>query len=373
MPNLTGNTALDVAIGLAFVYLLFSILCAAVQEAIAGILDMRAATLERGLRNLLDDDGGVNEGGAPQPVGALPPATPAGAPVVPPPGPAVAVGAGPPAEPVAAAGAGPPAAPAAAGGAEPPPGPVAAGSPTLSDQVLGHGLIRTMYKDSKLLFKRKRRGPSYISPNTFALALLNVLAPANAEDPIASVRATLTAANIPAGTKSALLSLANGAASDRDELRKLIEHWFDGAMGRVSGWYKRKTQIIICVLSLVVAVGLNVNTVSIADRLEHDQAIRSAVVQQAVNSSAKTGDKLETTADNITAVQKLGLPLGWNKAKGDPARADLDHHLGRTLVGWLLTFLALSLGAPFWFDALGKLAGLRNAGKKPTSQGGATA
>lgn len=331
MPAVSGNTALDVAIGLAFVFLLFSVLCAAVQEFIAGIFDMRAATLERGLRNLLDDPGSANVGGAPA---AVPPA---------------------------------PAPTAAAGAVALPPSPRA---PSLAEQVLGHGLIRTLYKDSRVLFNRQRRGPSYIPSRSFALALLNVVAPStSAEDRIAEVRANIASANIPAGTKSALLSLANGAAQDRDELRGLIEQWFDGAMGRVSGWYKRKTQIIICVLSLLVAVGLNVNTVSIADRLIHDDAVRAAVVQQATESTAKSSDSLDRAAARVSAVQRLGLPLGWNKREGDPARADLRHHFARTAGGWLLTFLALSLGAPFWFDALSKLAGLRSSGKRPSASG----
>ena len=333
MPAATGNTALDVAIGLAFVFLLFSVLCAAAQEFIAGIFDMRAATLESGLRNLLEDPGGAGVGGAPAAVPQAPPAT-------------------------------------AAAGAIPLP-PTAGGVP-LTEQVLGHGLIRTLYKDSSVLFRRGRRGPSYIPSRSFALALLNVVAPsASSDEPIAEVRGKIASANIPAGTKSALLALANGAARDRDELRTLIEEWFDGAMSRVSGWYKRKTQIIICVLSLLVAVGLNVNTVSIADRLVHDDAVRAAVVQQAAGATARSGDALEATAIKVSEVQRLGLPLGWNKRKGDPARPDLRDHFARTVGGWLLTFLALSLGAPFWFDALSKLAGLRTTGKRAAKSGGA--
>lgn len=335
MPAATGNTALDVAIGLAFIFLLFSVLCAAAQEFIAGIFDMRAATLERGLRNLLDDPGAAGTGGAPV---AVPPA--------PAPNPGDGAVALPP----------------------------AAGAAPLTDQVLGHGLIRTLYKDSRMLFKRGRRGPSYIPSQSFALALLNVVAPStSAEDPMEKVRSDIARASIPAGTKSALLSLANGAATTRDELRVLIEEWFDGAMSRVSGWYKRKTQIIVCVLSLLVAVGMNVNTVSIADRLVHDDAVRAAVVQQAADTTARSGDSLEETATKVSAVERLGLPLGWNKPAGDPARPDLRDHFARTVGGWLLTFLALSLGAPFWFDALSKLAGLRSTGKRASKSAGAAA
>lgn len=143
-------------------------------------------------------------------------------------------------------------------------------------------------------------------------------------------------------------------------------------MARVSGWYKRQTQVVICVLSLMVAIGLNVNTVSIAERLINDDSLRSAVVQQAVNNGVKTNESLNTIANQIGQVQRLGIPFGWNKKPDDPADPSFSKHPGRTIGGWLLTFLALSLGAPFWFDALSKLAGLRGTGSppKPSAAGG---
>jgi hypothetical protein len=124
MPDVTGITALDVGLGLAFVYLLFSVLCSAVQEAIAGMLDLRAKTLEQGLRNLLDDHGLPNIAGAPKDVTLTPPA---------------------PTRP--------------------------ADATSLTDELLGHGLIRTQYRASRIPFRSNRRGPSYLSSKTVALAL----------------------------------------------------------------------------------------------------------------------------------------------------------------------------------------------------------
>jgi len=331
MPSLSGNTAIDVAIGLAFVYLLFSVLCSAVQEAIAGVLDMRAATLEAGLRNMLEDDGAKDTAGAPISVRPIEAET----------------------------------APPAAGVTPVQPRPVDPSNPSgqkisLVDEILGHGLVRTTYTSSKLLFRRKRRGPSYIPSRSFALALLDVVIPSNANDPIEKVREAIEQTTlIPKGTKSTLLALATGAVKDRDEYRVEVEHWFDTTMSRVSGWYKRKTQIIICVLSFVVAVGLNVNTVSIADRLINDAGVRAALVQSATSTAAKPG---ETVSKVTGQIQSLGLPIGWNKKPGDAAYVSFSKHWGRALGGWLITFLALSLGAPFWFDALGKIAGLRATG-----------
>jgi hypothetical protein len=43
------------------------------------------------------------------------------------------------------------------------------------------------------------------------------------------------------------------------------------------------------------------------------------------------------------------------------------------LAGWLLTALAAALGAPFWFDLIGRVVNLRGAGAKPASGAAAPA
>ena len=50
MPDISGFQALDVAIGLAFVYFVFSMLASGVNEAMAGVFALRAQYLERGMR-----------------------------------------------------------------------------------------------------------------------------------------------------------------------------------------------------------------------------------------------------------------------------------------------------------------------------------
>ncbi len=53
-----GSWVLEVAIGLMFVFLLFSTICAAICECIETVTKTRAAYLERGLRELLHDKEG---------------------------------------------------------------------------------------------------------------------------------------------------------------------------------------------------------------------------------------------------------------------------------------------------------------------------
>jgi hypothetical protein len=134
-------------------------------------------------------------------------------------------------------------------------------------------------------------------------------------------------------------------------------------MARVSGWYKRQAQIILCVIAAIVTIGLNVNTVAIAERLINDKSVRAEVAQQAAKTAqppSGSEKSLEAAAKRVEDVGQLGIPFGWHEGPNDPAR--VSGHLGRTAIGWLLTFLALSLGAPFWFDALSKLARLRTSG-----------
>ena len=55
------------------------------------------------------------------------------------------------------------------------------------------------------------------------------------------------------------------------------------------------------------------------------------------------------------------LPIGWN---GMALRVDPVTWIER-IIGWLITGLAVSLGAPFWFDLLNKFMSIRGTGDKP--------
>jgi hypothetical protein len=323
MVDLTGLPVLDLAIGLAFIYLLFSLLASAVQEQIAGLLALRAKTLEAGLRNMLEKD----------------PDAPAGAP-----------------------------------------------TRGLVDELYRHPLIRSLYKEGRVLLRprnndlwKKGRLPSYISPRSFALALIDTVAPAalsparpggaQSHNVLASVRADIDQAEIPAGVKRQLLLLVDDARGELDDFRKGLEAWFDDSMARVSGWYKRHAQLIMLVLATGITLGLNANTLTIGDRLWKDSAVRTAVVQQSAQATSET-EGLDDAANAVDSVAKLGVPLGWSSDKSDPRHVDFANDFPKNaltiVLGWTLTVIAVSLGAPFWFDSLSRLARLRNTGKPET-------
>lgn len=160
-------------------------------------------------------------------------------------------------------------------------------------------------------------------------------------------------------------------------------------MERVGGWYKRTSQWWMVGIALFVAVGLNASAIRLVERFEAEPTVRAAVVKEAEtalgNAAFKTQVKEEEETEGKSAedakagaaeqiksagdqtskaignIDELKLPLWW---AGENVPQGWSQ-IGVAVVGWLITAIAISLGAPFWFDALGKLANLRAAGKKP--------
>ncbi len=179
-----------------------------------------------------------------------------------------------------------------------------------------------------------------------------------------------------------LAQRAEGGDGDTQEqlqrFQKEIEIWFDQSMQRASGVYKRNARGVAILLGTAIALAANADSINIVNRLSKDSMLRSTVnlyAQQLVEKNAKT--KL----DNLTSLTKVqnqvdraldnvALPFGWS----EPNRIELDAQgnllfpaLMAKLLGWILSGVAISMGASFWFEALSKIINIRNAGKKPPS------
>lgn len=74
-------------------------------------------------------------------------------------------------------------------------------------------------------------------------------------------------------------------------------------------------------------------------------------------------ERLNDVASDVASVEKIGVPMGWS---GDAEPKWSGTGWLTTLLGWALTIVAISFGAPFWFDALGRLSRLRSSGKPET-------
>jgi hypothetical protein len=314
--NVFGSAMLEVAIGLIFVFLLVSIICSAIREGIEARLKTRAAYLERGIRELLHDAAGKG----------------------------------------------------------------------LARTLYEHPLISSLYSEkytpgeratgSPTLLAKGAGLPSYIPARSFATALMDIAArgvdPALGSDPrtpvmsLESVRANIINLECEP-VQRVMLTAIDTAHGNLDHARLNIEAWFDSGMDRVSGWYKRSTQWIIFWIALFVAVALNVNTITIVDFLYRDDTARAAIVARAEAASADTAFITRNYAEARQELEALSLPIGWASGWGAPGRPsgwlDVWNGLFGPLFGWLLTALAATMGAPFWFDLLNKVMVIRSTVK----------
>jgi hypothetical protein len=212
--------------------------------------------------------------------------------------------------------------------------------------------------------------------------LLDVIAPSSAAEgtkAFGGVKDTIS--KLPESEiKSALLCFSSTAQENLENVRKDIEDWFDSAMGRVSGWYKRKIQWIILGISLGISGILNADSFTIVNTLWRDDALRASIIASAQvsvkNPSPSDQNASSKSIEELYAdLQKLNLPIGWIKRdnlkvlKDDPRAVPDDiRSWVYKVIGIIVTALAASQGAGFWFDMLKKFVDLRGVGKKPEEE-----
>lgn len=231
----------------------------------------------------------------------------------------------------------------------------------LAREVFEHPLIFSLFAGDyapggeRRRWWRGRNLPSYIPSRNFALALMDVL----------NASGTAQIAN-PKVQRAVQLAI-DAAHGNLDQARLNVEAWYDSAMDRVSGWYKRSTQWIIFGIALVIAIGANIDTLAIADYLYRHNAERSAIVQT-VEKTAGTAGSEATYEKAMQQLDALHLPIGW-KGPPDTSTQPATWERVRPLIGWLITAFAATLGAPFWFDVLNKIMVIRSTVKPHEKSG----
>jgi hypothetical protein len=176
--------------------------------------------------------------------------------------------------------------------------------------------------------------------------------------------------------------------------QKQIETWFDGMMQRIAGNFKRKAVLVTIIFSTMITLALNIDTISLANYLYSNPEARqqlATVAYSKVSDSAtiklveeiSSSDKIDDDSvqmsldsllmevseqkkqiDETIGTLNASIPLGWNKTD----RQDFFDNPLKKIGGLIITILAMCLGAPFWFDVLGKIANLRSSIKPPTSE-----
>jgi hypothetical protein len=240
--------------------------------------------------------------------------------------------------------------------------------------------------------------PSYVPARDFATAMLDVLRDGSGNAGLAQIKRTVDA--LPEGDIKRILStFITDAGNDIDKLRTRIETWFDDAMDRLSGLYKRFTQYFLLALGLAIAVLLNIDSVHLAVNMWNQPALRAQIVASAIatvppatNATGAGGAAQpavlapQSVQAALDKVNTLPLPIGRaacsnffgqppsNLTNPPPTSPNCTPHLvykhwgawaSWTIVGWIVTAFAISLGAPFWFGLLQNIMNLRAAGAPP--------
>jgi hypothetical protein len=362
-----GSTILEVAIGVLFVYLLLSLLCSALGELIESFVRFRSRDLKKGIKNLLHRQDLVKD-------------------------------------------------------------------------FFNHPLIKPLGEN-----------PSYIPARTFSMALWDLATTEATEgkrdaaaltqntDAVKGLIASLDDGKYKA-VKISLLILIDQAGNDIGKARANIEDWYNDAMDRVSGYYKRRVQWMLIGIGLLAAASLNIDTVNVARVFWYNETLRGSVIaaaesyfkadpspgpapaavaqerQVALAAASKpapvSSPLLSITANSETAatqqsvgtqnplrkisdirdeIDRLSLPIGWLSAPditnkryeglkdaelAERYKQDIEAYkvdprrLPRDLNGWFLkvlgiflTALAVSQGAPFWFDLLNRFVIIRSTVK----------
>jgi hypothetical protein len=137
------------------------------------------------------------------------------------------------------------------------------------------------------------------------------------------------------------------AGGDIAKVEDGLERWFDDSMDRVSGAYKRMSQLCTFGVGLIVVIALHIDTFRLVAGL---WAHPAWIADMSSPNARDVGRALATLQT---------LPVGWSGAPPlGPA----------TAVGWVVTAVSTLFGAPFWFDLLQRVTNLRGTGPKPNGQ-----
>ena len=166
-----------------------------------------------------------------------------------------------------------------------------------------------------------------------------------------------------------------------NQFKKEVETWFDRSMDRSSGVYKRNAKGVAILIGIAIAILTNTDTFFLLNRLSRDSAIRSVITQRAIQQAESYPNDINVIRQAQQDLSDASVPIGWqninqqldleplNTSQGNTANAILRKiwKVIAMLCGWVVSGLAIAMGAPFWFDVLNKVINVRNAGPKPES------
>ncbi len=258
---------------------------------------------------------------------------------------------------------------------------------------MGKETVKSLYNNGSLLSSLnqytnlgKSVGPSYVEPKVLAASLIS-LVNSKLSDNKKLLKADFLGKDLveeKTGIFKKLASLSNFSKIDKlaivENFIDEIANTFTQIMERTSGVYKRNAKGVSFAFGFLAAALLNIDSFYVIEQLSKNPNLRQGINQVATevfqtNEScfkdaqddptkvAKCTEKLQVSVKNLEKINQP-LPLGWNE-KGwfNGEQIKEQNGLLQAIFGWLMTGVAVAMGAPFWFDILGKLINVRNTGK----------
>ncbi len=151
-----------------------------------------------------------------------------------------------------------------------------------------------------------------------------------------------------------------------------VNSWFDQTIDRVSQRFSHYTHWITLAAAAVVVLSIQLDVIAVIDRLSIDDQFRNTVVSASANDFY-TETKTPTAAQGTTPAEAKPVPSVAPGAYYDllgkaglitlPTDRNWPAQLkdARRYPGMVLAILMISLGAPFWYNILKDLLGLRSS------------
>ncbi|NET37089.1 MAG: hypothetical protein F6K19_34540 [Cyanothece sp. SIO1E1] len=193
----------------------------------------------------------------------------------------------------------------------------------------------------------------------------------------------LEPSKLPKPLKDSLYSLAERAQAKTQgigngmlQLQSEVETWFNDSMDRASGVYKRNSRGIALLIGFLIAVTINADTLHIVHRLSTDPALRTTIIQATDQVTAGDPATFEQDLETMRQVaqenlEQLPLPIGHSQVilqQQAAAEVGWQFPVPKRYLGWLLTGIAISMGASFWFDLLSRVMKVRGTGNTAGSE-----
>ncbi|MEV5324325.1 hypothetical protein AB0K67_09245 [Nonomuraea sp. NPDC052634] len=256
------------------------------------------------------------------------------------------------------------------------PAPASAGE--VPETGTGASMINLLYERVREIDhgKQGRTSIAEIPPARFAVAVME-LAAANGD--VEGLLARLKQMGSP--LYGHLKGVWESAQGDLDRFRRGVESWFDGEMERLSMLYKRYAKWVLAVLGVAVTLLFSMDGLEYAKTLLRDDAFRASVTAVAGSGQGAydelkarctgAGDPVTCVTETLSepalvklmgqALVSVSLPadgepeVRWNGGAWWDRVSTPSHW-----PGFVLTSVALLFGAPFWWDVLRRIAGLRS-------------